>query len=180
VSQYIGVMEEAETKIRKLFEDSIVEARHGFKIAASMDIVVFGIGIFLVLASAVSILLAGESLDSWAGVGITGGTGLLGVVYGLLIANPRRQVKESVDHLMDLKVVFLAYLRQLHQTDQAYTRRLLEDKEFSASEVSSFTEMIGLSMTRALSELSPQLRGGNGELSRVPPSAPKASAPMPH
>jgi hypothetical protein len=168
VTQYIGVLEEAETKIRQLFEDSIIEARHGFKIAASMDIVVFGIGVFLVLASAVSILLAGGTLDSWAGVGIAGGTGLLGVVYGLLIANPRRQVRESVDHLMNLKVVFLAYLRQLHQTDQAYTRRLLDDRDFSANEVSSFTDMVGRSMTRALSELSPQPRGGGAEIPKEP------------
>jgi hypothetical protein len=153
-------LEEAETKIRKLFEDSIVEARHGFKIAASMDIVVFAVGILLVLASAVSILRAGGTLDSWAGVGITGGTGLLGVVYGLLIANPRRQVRESVDHLMNLKVVFLGYLRQLHQTEQAYTRRLLDDRDFSTNEVSSFTDMVGLSMTKALSELSPHSRDG--------------------
>jgi hypothetical protein len=156
VTQYMGVLEEAETKIRKLFEDSIIEARHGFKIAASMDIVVFGIGICLVLASAISILVAGRTLDSWAGVGITGGTGVLGVLYVLLIANPRRQVRESVDHLMHLKVVFLAYLRQLHQTDQAYTRRLLDDRDFSVSEVTSFTNMVGNSMTKALSELSPQ------------------------
>jgi hypothetical protein len=168
VTQYIGVLEEAETKIRKLFEDSIIEARHGFKIAASMDIVVFGIGIFLVLASAVSILLAGGTLDSWAGVGTTGGTGLLSVVYGLLIANPRRRVRESVDHLMTLKVVFLAYLRQLHQTDQAYTRRLLDDRDFSANEVSSFTDMVGRSMTMALSELSTQSRRGGAEISKVP------------
>jgi len=177
VTQYMGVLEEAETKIRKLFEDSIIEARHGFKIAASMDIVVFGIGIFLVLASAVSLLLAGGTLDSWAGVGITGGTGLLGVVYGLLIANPRRQVRESVDHLMNLKVVFLAYLRQLHPTDQAYTRRLLDDRDFSANEVSSFMDMVGRSMTKALSELSPQSRGGGAKISKVPQpsSSPEAN-----
>jgi len=159
-AQYMGVLEEAETNIRKLFGESINEARDGFKIATSMDIIVFGIGICLVLASAISILLAGGTLDSWAGVGITGGTGLLGVVYGLLIANPRRQVRESVDHLMNLKVVFLAYLRQLHQTDQAYTRRFLDDRDFPASEVSSFSDMVGRIMKNALSELSSQSGGG--------------------
>ncbi len=158
VTQYVGVLEEAETKIRKLFEDSIVEARHGFKVATSMDIVVFVVGILLILGSAVPILLAGGRLDSWAGVGITSGVGLLGVLYTLLIANPRRQVREAVDHLMHLKVVFLAYLRQLHQTDQAYTRRLLDDRDFPASEVATFTDMVDSSMTKALSELSPQAR----------------------
>jgi hypothetical protein len=158
VTQYIGVLEEAETKIRKLFEDSIVEARHGFKVATSMDIVVFGIGILLILGSAVPILVAGGKLDSWAGVGTIGGTGLLGVLYTLLIANPRRQVKEAVDHLMHLKIIFLAYLRQLHQADQAYTRRLLDDRDFPASEVALFMDMVGGSMTRTLTQLSSEAR----------------------
>jgi len=35
VTQYIGVLEEAETRVRKLFEDSMVEARGGFRLATS-------------------------------------------------------------------------------------------------------------------------------------------------
>jgi HEAT repeat protein len=154
VNKYIGAMEAAEAKVRKLFEDSIVEARQGFKLATIMDLIVFAIGILLIAGSAGRVLASGNSLDSWAGVGLTGGTGVLGVLYGILIANPRRQVRESVDHLMQLKVVFLAYLRQLHQTDQAYTRRLLEDTAFPATEVAEFSRMIGGTMTEALLKLS--------------------------
>jgi hypothetical protein len=142
-----------------------------------MDIVVFGIGIVLVLGSAVSVLRAGGSLDSWAGVGITGGTGLLGVLYGLLIANPRRQVKDSVDHLMHLKVVFLAYLRQLHQIDLAYTRRLLDDREFSAGDVSSFTNMVASSMAKSLSELFPHPKEDRAETFESPQPPPVPEAP---
>jgi HEAT repeat protein len=153
VTQYVGVLEQAEAKIRQLFEDSIVEARQGFRVAAAMDIIVFGVGLLLIVGSAIPILLSGGKLDSWAGVGATGGVGLLGVLYGRLIANPRRQIREAVDHLMHLKIVFLAYLRQLHQTDQAYTRRLLDDKDFPAVDVAVFTEMVAASMAKALSEL---------------------------
>ncbi len=171
-NQYIGALEDAEAKIRKLFEDSILEARHGFTAATVMDFVVFGLGMVLVLASAASVLWTGGKLDSWAGIGITGGTGVLGVIYGLLIANPRRQVSESVDHLMHLKIVFLAYLRQLHQTDQAYTRRLLEDRELSAGEVSSFTAMVGSSMAAALSEISIQQRAFRSKTIKGPQPSP--------
>jgi len=78
---------------------------------------------------------------------------------------------------MHLKVVFLAYLRQLHQTDQAYTRRLLDETHFSAIEVSSFMDMVGRSMTMALSELSlhPGARAPDiqtpGQAPPVPPVA---------
>jgi hypothetical protein len=101
-TQYVGVLEEAEAKIRKLFEDPIVEARQGFKVAAAMDVLVFAVGLALIVVSAIPILLSGGRLDSWAGVGATGGVGLLGVLYGRLIANPRRQIQEAVDHLMHL------------------------------------------------------------------------------
>ncbi len=153
MAQYATVLEEAERKIRDLFEASIREARSGFKLATFMDMVVFLLGIGLVAVSAGLVLSKGGTLDSWAGVGLTGGTGVLGVVYGILIAKPRRQVREAVDHLMYLKVVFLAYLRQLHQADQAYTRRLLEDKPLTPQEVDEFSKMVGTTMRIAVEQL---------------------------
>ena len=74
---------------------------------------------------------------------MSSGMGVLGVVYGVLIANPRKQVRESVDHLMRIKMVFLAYLRRLHQIDQAYTRQLLEEKPMTAEEVQGFSDIVG-------------------------------------
>jgi len=68
---------------------------------------------------------------------------VLGVVYGVLISNPRRQVRESVNHLMLVKIMFLAYLRRLHQADQAYTRRLLDDEPMTVEQVKPFTDMVG-------------------------------------
>ncbi|MFN0216602.1 MAG: hypothetical protein ACKVT2_20265 [Saprospiraceae bacterium] len=153
-NKYIDVLEAAEAKVRTLFEESLVEARRGFKIATWMDLAVFIVGLLLIIISASQVFWKGESLDKWAGVGIAGGIGLLGVLYGILISNPRRQIRESVDHLMNLKIVFLAYLRQLHQADQAYTRRLLDSKEFMAEEVSSFSKMVETSMSNAVTQLS--------------------------
>jgi hypothetical protein len=153
VSQYVNVLEQAEARVRELFEDSIIEARHGFTIATRMDVTVFIVGITLILASAMVLLISGKDLSSWAGVGLTGGTGVLGVVYSILISNPRKQVREAVDHLMHLKIVFLGYLRQLHQTDQAYTRRLLEDDVISAEDVAKYSTMVGTTMAEAIGRL---------------------------
>jgi len=60
---------------------------------------------------------------------------------------------------MHLKIVFLAYLRQLHQSDNAYTRRLLDDKEFSATEVTSYTTLVSDAMTAALLNLQSAAKG---------------------
>ena len=75
-----------------------------------------------------------------------------------MIANPRRQVRESVDHLMLVKIVFLSYLRRLHQADQAYTRRLLDDEVVTVDEVKLFADLIGGIMDDTVQQ---QLKGIN-------------------
>jgi hypothetical protein len=155
INQYMDALEKAEASIRELFESSLLEARKGFRTATIMDVTVFAVGLALVLTSAGLVLKSGGTLDQWTGVsaGLTGGAGVLGVLYGTLIAKPRKQVRESVDHLMYLKVVFLAYLRQLHQTDQAYTRRMIENEPLTTDEVNMFSEMISTTMSNAVHQL---------------------------
>lgn len=152
-SQYTAEMEKAEEKIRTLFESSIREAQRGFNMATIMDRTIFGLGVLLIGASATVILSRGGTLDQWAGIGVTGGAGVLGVLYSLLIAKPRERIVAAVDHLMRLKVVFLGYLRQLHQADQAYTRRLLDEKPLSPDEVERFGCMIDKTIRASVDHL---------------------------
>src|SRR5262249_31616628 len=86
MEQYVDVLERAEDRVRELFEQSVHEAQKGFQLATWMDVTVFGVGILLILVSAANAMLRTGDLATWAGVG---GVGVLGVVYGLLIANPR-------------------------------------------------------------------------------------------
>ena len=154
VSQYAGFLKSAEEKIRTLFEGSMVEAHHGFRVALRMDIAVFVLGFALILVSAALQLRAGQGFSAeWVGAGATGAAGALGVLYSLLVAKPRRQVTREVDHLMSLKVVFLGYLRQLHQSDQAYVRRIFEDRELSLEELEKFSRQVESGMQAALESL---------------------------
>jgi HEAT repeat protein len=165
MEQHTRVLEEAEQKIRALFERSIQEARSGFKLSTFMDTVVFFLGVGLIAVSAGLVLSGGGILDKWVGVGLTGGSGTLGVIYGTLIARPRRRVRKAVDHMMYLKIVFLAYLRQLHQIDQSYTRRLLEDSQLAPEEVEEFCRLVERIMCNALTQLTIRRSSGSGYLS---------------
>jgi hypothetical protein len=156
MKQYTDVLEETEKGIRSLFDASVREAQGGFQIAVIMDVVVFSLGILLLLGSAGYALFSTGDLSKWAGVGISGGLGVLGIVYGVLISNPRRQVRESVDHLMLVKIVFLSYLRRLHQADQAYTRRLLDDEPITVDQVKDFSDLISSIMDGTIQQ---QLKG---------------------
>jgi hypothetical protein len=155
IDQYLEQLELAEKRIRFLFESTVLEAQRGFRLAIYMDITVFILGVLLILVSATVAVITGGSFDQWAGVGLTsGGTGILGVLYAL-VKGPRNQIPKEVDHLMHLKIVFLAYLRQLHQADKAYTRRLLEDQLLTASELEGFSKLVGENMRSAIENLTP-------------------------
>jgi hypothetical protein len=172
-SKYASALEQAEEKIRTLFETSIIEAQHGFRIATRMDVTVFGVGILLIGVSATLVLVKDQTLDSWVGVGITGGAGVLSILYTLLVARPREQVRDAVDHLMHLKIVFLGYLRQLHQTDQAFTRRLLEEDRLPTEDVKRFSDTVSSTMAAAIGQLSSR----NTRRSTLSPSASTMSDP---
>ena len=153
VKEYSEALDAAERRIRKLFGRTIEEAKLGFKVATSMDRIVFGVGILLIVASAGIILWRGGDLSNWVSAAATGGTGVLGVLYWTLVANPRKEIPREVNRLMKLNVVFLGYLRQLHQVDQAFTKRLLESRVITTEDLKSFSELVGSAIERSTSNL---------------------------
>eukprot|EP00854_Cymbomonas_tetramitiformis_P002655 gene2655-3423_t len=110
-------MRTAEERVHVMFDQVVKEARQGFRVALGMDLSIFAVGILLLVASAGWALL-NDDMGSWVGAGASGGAGVLGILYTTFVAKPRKQVKASVDHLMYVKVLFLGYLRSLHQVDQ--------------------------------------------------------------
>lgn len=140
-----------QDKFQRLFDSTMKEARQGFRIALSMDVIVFGLGIVMLLALLIY-AFATDTVDKFVGVGM-GGVGVLGIVYGTLIANPRKKVFKSVNALMNFKVIFLAYLRNLHQADQTFTRMLLEDESLGTDKLADFTELINSMLEEAVEKM---------------------------
>jgi hypothetical protein len=154
MTQHSAFLRESEAHVQTLFESSIQDAHRGFNRALLMDQLVFYVGLGLIgVSTALLLIRQGELPAAWVG---TGTTGILGVLYTLFLANPRQQVETGVDHLMRLKIIFLGFLRQLHQTASAYIRRLLDDKTVSADDLKSFTGLIDEAMEKAAI----QLKGG--------------------
>jgi len=150
--QSLSVLERADDRLRTLFEATIADARTGFKIVIGMDLLVFVVGMALITISVGLALRQDKPLDSLSSI-LTGAGGLVAVVYGRFIARPRAQVEASVQYLSGLKAVFLGYLRQLRQTDQAYTRRVLEDEKIEPAEVEAYNAMIDRTMGAAMAQL---------------------------
>jgi hypothetical protein len=151
--EYIKIIKDIEDKIHGHFETTIKEARKGFKVTVRMDIVVFILGISLLAFSAYMAFVNSGTLENWAGISITSGGGVLAVVYGTLVAEPRNRVQKAVLNLMYYKVVFLAYLTQLHQVNQAYTRLILEEKKIESKEIKDYHDLIKKIMIAAITKL---------------------------
>jgi hypothetical protein len=159
VEQYTTAVDEAEARVRGLFEAAVRQARLGFTLSASMDLVIFYLGVLLLVGSAAALLLGG-GVTLQAPL-VVGGVGILAILYALLVGRARRQIGQAATEMVRLQVVFLAYLRQLRQIDEAYVRRLLDDAEFPASEVREFQQMISATMDATLVELpSPPIAAG--------------------
>jgi len=154
MTQHSEFLKQSEDRVQNLFEASIQDAHTGFNRTLVMDQIVFYMGIALIAISAALVLIhEGKLTADWVGAGATGATGVLGVLYTLLIAKPRQQVQDGVDHLMKLKVVFLGFLRQLHQADSAYVRRLLDDKSIDPADLQAFHGLIEEAMQKADEQL---------------------------
>jgi HEAT repeat protein len=158
--QHSEFIKESEEKTQQMFMQSMVDARSGFTVSMWMDVVVFALGIGLIGVSAALQLTNKGSLDGWVGTATTGVAGVLGVLYSLFVGKPRQRVEQAVDHVMQLKIVFLGYLRQLHQADQAYIRRLIEDEPMKTAELQEFASIIDANMKAATAQLK---RVGEGQ-----------------
>lgn len=150
---YLTVLDQADERLRSLFEDTVKEARTGFKIVIAMDVIVFLVGVVLIAFSIYLALHESPPFTSWTSW-LTGSAGVLATIYGRFFAQPRTQVETSTQYLSSLKAVFLGYLRQLRQADQAFTLRVFEEKPLTPEETKSFNGVIEETMEKAMQHLS--------------------------
>ena len=145
-------MDVAQEKVNSMFETTMKDAKKGFLVAMSMDVTIFIIGVILISVSAF-IAIFNNQLSNWAGIGASGGTGVLSVLYSMFFSKPRKQVKDNVNHLMNLKIIFLAYLRELNQLDQSFSQKMIESDGLSESDISFFKQKLKDSMSEAVNIL---------------------------
>lgn len=150
--KYYETMDVAQEKVNTMFESTMKDAKKGFMVAMGMDVTIFVIGVILITTSAF-IAIFNNNLSSWAGIGASGGTGVLSVLYSMFFSKPRKQVKDNVNHLMNLKIIFLAYLRELNQLDQSFSQKMIESDGLSENDISFFKQKLKDSMSEAVNIL---------------------------
>ena len=102
---YANRIDKAQNEVEEMFTNTILDAKLGFKVTLLMDCIVFFVGICLIITTGV-IAIIGNDTENWVGIGVSGGTGVLTILYSLFLSKPREKVKSSVTHLMYLKIIF--------------------------------------------------------------------------
>ena len=138
---YASRIDKAQNKVEDMFTNTIMDAKLGFKITLLMDCIIFFIGVGLIVTTGIMAILDNDT-ENWVGLGISGGTGVLTILYSLFLSKPREKVKSSVTHLMYLKIIFLGYLRELNQIDQCFNQNLLESDIISPENMNIYFKNI--------------------------------------
>lgn len=150
--KYMQMTGNAQDKVESMFHTSITDAKNAFKISLYMNVTVFLIGMCLLSVSGF-IAIFNDDEENWAGIGVSSGTGFLGVIYSLFINKPSRKIRKSTNHLMRLKVIFLGYLRELTQMDQTFSKQLLDPEPISQNTLLQYVSKINSAMNSALKAL---------------------------
>ncbi|MDJ0841241.1 MAG: hypothetical protein QNK37_32315 [Acidobacteriota bacterium] len=158
--KYLTALQDADKRLRELFDDTISHARKGFRVVLTMDIVVFYMGIVLLGVSAGLAIYQEGDLSAWTS-GLSGAGGVAGILFGRFVGKPRQQVDQSVLRLSLLQQEFLGYLRQLNQIDQCFTRRLLDGSGMDLEEMQGFEALLNDVINRSNQRLM-ELSGDDG------------------
>ncbi len=153
MQEYTALLQDAQNRIGEQFNETLRGARSGFRVGLLMDVVVFTLGLALIIASAVLVLVNEGKLDNWVYPAAGFGSGVAFLLYSHFVKDPRSQVQNSINHQAQINAVFSAYVRQLNQIDQAFTRRILDSEQLDPKEMAAYSDRVSRIMVNAVTQL---------------------------
>lgn len=145
------LMKDTQATVETQFNSTIDASRRGFRIQTWMDRAVFIVGLLFVIITGFAAIFSSSTAE-WVGVGVTGGLGILGILYSTLIARPRENITAAVFDQSQLQMIFLGYIRDLNRVDQAYIENILEDKPLTPDEVKKFVAITSDLRTKGMED----------------------------
>jgi HEAT repeat protein len=142
LKEFTELLTKTQEGVQRTFDQSVAEARTGYRILRYLDVTVFIIGTILVASTALMLLMREGSLTNWFVPVVTGGTGVGAMLYTLFLSNPRQRIQDAINNLMQLHMIYMGHIRQLNQVDQAYTRELLSEDSITIDELEKYTKLI--------------------------------------
>lgn len=159
LDNYTHILNDADKDVRNHFKELMSQAKIAFWLSIFMHFVVFSIGVWLLISSLVIALNEGlGTLSSWVGVG-GAGVGALAILISTFYASPLKNVRGSLNSLMQVDVVFLGYVRQINQIDATFKHMFLDSKDFGAPQMKDTVAEIQSSVKGILEEIKKHILG---------------------
>jgi hypothetical protein len=120
LDRYTDILSDADKDVRDHFKELMSQAKVSFWMSLIMHSIVFGIGVAVLIASLVVAFGGGSpTVSAWIGVGGAGASALT-ILLSAFYRNPLRNVRGSLNALMQVDVIFLGYVRQINQIDATF------------------------------------------------------------
>jgi HEAT repeat protein len=150
LDRYTSILTGADEDVRKHFGQLISQARAAFWFSMAMHTIVFLIGVGILIGSLV--LAFQDGLNTVTA--LVGGTvGTVAVVLTTFYRNPLRNVRGSLNALMQVDVVFLGYVRQINQIDATFKHMFLEARDFGTTQMQATVAESQSAVSKILEEI---------------------------
>jgi len=148
---YNDLLAKADEPIQLLFQETMRQAQFSFRVSQTMSITLFIIGVVVLIAGlGVAFTAGNDGIQRIFGAGASI-VGVIAVVLDLLLRDPHQRVQETTSVLLRIKVIFLGYLRQIHQVDATFKHEFIEGgKEFGIKEVQDTIKQINDVVNRTM------------------------------
>jgi hypothetical protein len=159
LDKYTDILGDADRDVRDHFRELMSQAKFAFWLSLGMHVVVFGIGVWVLIASLSLAINSGlNSLATWIGVGGAGASALV-ILLTAFYRNPLRNVRTSLNALMQVDVVFLGYVRQINQIDATFKHMFLDPKDFGTEQMKATVAEIQAAVKESLEQIKKHLDG---------------------
>jgi len=155
---YNELLSKTDEPIQDLFKETMRQAKFSFTVSQIMSIIIFIVGIGAIIAGLYFAFQSGnDRVELIFGAG-TSIVGAIAVLLDLMVRDPHKRVQEATSILLRIKVIFLGYLRQIHQIDATFKHEFIEGgKEFGQKDVELTTKLISAVMKSTMNVITQNL-----------------------
>jgi hypothetical protein len=136
---------------RTMWQQTLSEARQGFRVRIWMSAVVFGLGTILGALSSLKIIFGSPGTGSQASIYFTALAGLL-IMLLVTYTGPLKEIRQSVTDLATASAAFIAYVHRVLETSHTFSYYYLKEK-ISFEEMKKSCDLIKEAMNNTIEEL---------------------------
>jgi hypothetical protein len=135
LDNYTDILSDADKDVRDHFKDLMSQAKMSFWLSMVMHTIVFAIGVSTLIASlSIAFGKGPDGVSTWIGVGGAGASALA-ILLSAFYESPLKNVRGSLNALMQVDVVFLGYVRQINQIDATFKHMFLDARDFGTEQM---------------------------------------------